>query len=306
MLHPTLLDLARRQHALLTHLQVRRVLSAKQLEHRLDTGELEPVRIKVYRLGGAPESWEQSLHAACLARPGSVASFRAAAGLGRLNDFDRDLLELTVRGVNRARLADVVVHQSDVWGPGHVATKGGVPCTSVARTLCDLSAVVPEWMVERAVDDALRRKLVSLAGIRRVADALDRRGRRRATVVRRILSARTPGYHPGESDPEKGIAGLLVRAGLPRPVPQYRVRIGGRSYRVDLGYPDHGVVIEYDSWEHHRMRSAFDGDRARGNELEVLGLTVLRFTSKSTDATIVRTVADALDHRAPTVTRTPA
>jgi hypothetical protein len=124
--------------------------------------------------------------------------------------------------------------------------------------------------------------------------------------VRRILDARLPGYEPGDSDPEKRIAGLLVRAGLPRPVPQYRVRIGGRSYRVDLGYPDHGVVIEYDSWEHHRVRSAFDGDRHRGNELEVLGLTVLRFTSKSSDATIVRTVAAALSAAGATVAQAPA
>ena len=168
-------------------------------------------------------------------------------------------------------------------GPGHVAHVCGIPCTSVARTLYDLSAVARSWTVEWAVDDALRRKLVSLPGLRRVADALDGKGRRRSTVVRAILDARTPGYEPGGSDAETRLSRLLVRAGLPRPVAQHTIRIGRRTFRVDLAYPEHGVVIEYDGWEHHRVRSAFDGDRDRGNELELLGLTVLRFTSKSRD-----------------------
>jgi very-short-patch-repair endonuclease len=78
---------------------------------------------------------------------------------------------------------------------------------------------------------------------------------------------------------------------------QHRVRIDGRSYRIDLAYPEVMLAIEYDGWEHHRTRSAFDRDRARGNRLEILGWTVLRFTSQSTDLDIVATVRAVLARR---------
>jgi very-short-patch-repair endonuclease len=164
----------------------------------------------------------------------------------------------------------------------------------VARTLCDLTALERSWTVERAVDDALRRKTVSLTSLRRVAGDLEGRGRHRCTVMRDILEHRAPGYHPGESEPEKRVANLLVRAGLPEPVRQHWVNVGGRRYRIDLCYPDLGIAIEYDGWGHHKGRQAFDSDRARGNDLVVLGLTLLRFTSKSSDQTIIDTVAAAI------------
>jgi very-short-patch-repair endonuclease len=164
----------------------------------------------------------------------------------------------------------------------------------MARTLCDLTAVVRPWMVERAVDEALRRNLVTLRRLAHTADQLAGRGRRRCTVMSEILESRLPGYEPGESAPEKRIAELLERSGLPKPTRQHRVRIGSRTARVDLCYPKERVAIEYDSWKHHSGRRAFDADRARSNELVLLGFAVLHFTSRSGDEAIVDTVRTAL------------
>src|SRR5262249_44673864 len=149
------------------------------------------------------------------------------------------------------RLAGVSVHDSVVDGPLHRAVVGGIPVTSVERTLCDLSAVRRPWVVEKAVDEALRRKIATLPRLRAVADDLAGQGRRRCTVMRDVLEHRVPGYHPGESEPEKRIADLLVRAGLPAPERQHRVSVGGRSYRVDLCYPEQKIAIEYDGWDFH-------------------------------------------------------
>jgi very-short-patch-repair endonuclease len=109
-----------------------------------------------------------------------------------------------------------------------------------------------------------------------------------------ILERRLAGYEPGESDPEKRIAELLERSGLPRPTRQHRVQITSRTARVDLCYPEQRVAIEYDSWKYHSGRRAFDEDGARSNELVVLGFAVLHFTSKSTNDQIVDTVRAAL------------
>ena len=80
---------------------------------------------------------------------------------------------------------------------------------------------------------------------------------------------------------------VLVAAGLPAPAQQHRVRLGGRSFRIDLAYVDSKLAIELDGWDVHRTRTAFDDDRARANLLVAHGWTLLRFTSRSPDAEIV-------------------
>jgi very-short-patch-repair endonuclease len=72
------------------------------------------------------------------------------------------------------------------------------------------------------------------------------------------------------------------------------VVVGPRTLRVDLAYPDLLIGIEYDGWDSHRVRSAFDDDRARQNPLEILGWLILRYTSASTRASVVDEVTAAL------------
>jgi hypothetical protein len=186
----------------------------------------------------------------------------------------------------------VIVHETNVFDVGHVARIAGIPVTSVARTLCDLTAVSLPWIVERAVDDALRQKIVRLDDIVDVAERLEGRGRRRCTM---ILDRRRPGFDPGESHPERRIADLLVGAGLPEPTMQHPVEINGKRYRIDLCYPELRIAIEFDSWQFHSGRRSFDEDRARANQLVLLGFVVLHFTSKSSDMVIVDTVRAAAD-----------
>jgi very-short-patch-repair endonuclease len=79
------------------------------------------------------------------------------------------------------------------------------------------------------------------------------------------------------------------------PVQQFRVlRQNGKPAFVDLAYPDARVAIEVDGWDAHGRRNAFDADRARANDLTLLGWRVLRFTSRMSDASILRTIRDAL------------
>ncbi len=54
------------------------------------------------------------------------------------------------------------------------------------------------------------------------------------------------------------------------------------------------LAIELDGWETHGIRSAFDADRMRANDLVLLGWTVLRFTWSMPDAYLCETVRRAL------------
>ena len=83
----------------------------------------------------------------------------------------------------------------------------------------------------------------------------------------------------------------LVEGGLPEPVLHHPVVVDGGRYVIDLAYPEIELAIEYDGFEFHSSRSAFDRDRQRANLLTAHGWTILRITSEMTDAEIVRIVA---------------
>jgi len=294
VLDPGLTAVTSRQHGLITRQQALEVVGEGRLQRLLRSSQLESLRRDVYRLPGVPESWRQLLLAACLARTPAVASFRAAAALWGLEGFAEGTLEITSPGTLRGRLPGVATHETQVWQPQHLDMRDGIPVTSIARTLCDLTAIARRWPVERAVDEAQRRKLLTLRELRDVYEELAGRGRRRSTVMRDILEARALSPDVGDSAPEARIIRLLISAGLPSPIAQYEIRTKSGLYRADLAYPDKMIAIEYDSWEFHAQRSSFDADRSRLVELELMGWMVLPFTSKSTDAYIVRTVRQAL------------
>ena len=78
-------------------------------------------------------------------------------------------------------------------------------------------------------------------------------------------------------------------------MPQFPV--GG--YQVDWAYPEERVFLEYDGFDSHSTRTAFDDDRRRANALAlVAGATVLRFTSASTREEVVRDAMAALERAA--------
>ena len=73
-----------------------------------------------------------------------------------------------------------------------------------------------------------------------------------------------------------------VEAGLPRPVLQHPVELGGRRYRIDLAYPEQRVAIELDGSVHLR-RDVWEADHERQKALVLAGWTVLRFTWREDD-----------------------
>ncbi|HEX6311583.1 MAG TPA: DUF559 domain-containing protein, partial [Acidimicrobiia bacterium] len=244
---------------------------------------------------GAVPTWEQAVLAAVLAAgPGAVASHETAAALWGLPGAERSGLEVTTDRPHCARLVGVRSHRTLAFLAVEHSSRAGIPLTSVARTLVDLSA---RWSVKqlgRAADHAQRRGLLRLEQLRICVGGLTPAPGRRPGRIHALLARRLHGYDPGDSDLEVRFARALVAGGLPEPVLQHWVRIGHRRYRIDLAYPDAMVAIEIDGWDTHRSRSAFDADRARANDLVVAGWRVLRFTSSTTDGEAVTVVAEAL------------
>jgi hypothetical protein len=118
-----------------------------------------------------------------------------------------------------------------------------IPVTTPVRTLLDLAAIPPADGVEEALDDALRRGLVT---VRRLQWRLEELGRRPGvTTMRRLIETRSHLAETPESILETRFLRLLRRRGLPEPIAQYRIRDGGRLVAiVDFAYPERMLAVE--------------------------------------------------------------
>jgi hypothetical protein len=253
-----------------------------QLEHRLRVGRWVELHPLVYAVAGAPETWEQRVLAAVLAMPaGSLASHLTAGALHQVPGFKRGPVQVTATKRLRTRrpVAGVLVHHSTLLPDHHRKTVDAIPTTTVARTLFDLCAVVHPKRAERAVDNCLARKWVTLPALWRVLDDLAIQGRNGTCALREILMERGDDYVAPASELERRFVDLVRRSALPPPARE--VNLGDTDQwngRVEFVYRDEGVLIEIDSRVHHSELLDFENDRDRDNRFAAQGLRVLRFT----------------------------
>jgi very-short-patch-repair endonuclease len=161
--------------------------------------------------------------------------------------------------------------------PVDVMTFEGLPVTTPARTLIDVAAMVDEATLEVALDDALRRGLVSLPRLRWRLEQLTAKGRPGVKPVRSLLEARD--HAVPQSVFETRLRRLMRDAGLPQPVGQYPIRVDGRVLAVvDFAFPQAHLAIEADGYRWHSGRVRFDDDLARRNRLTLLGRRIIHVT----------------------------
>lgn len=115
--------------------------------------------------------------------------------------------------------------------------------------------------------------------------------------MRTLLAERGPGFDPGGSDAELRMVRTLRDSGLPPPVQQHRVHVGGRTYRLDAAYPEYLVGLEYEGFEFHTSRTAFDDRYERDRALRVAGWLVVYVTRRTTGPRLVDDTRQALTQR---------
>lgn len=291
-----LIAIARTQHGLITRAQAHQHgASDKAIHRRITTGRWDRSRRGVYVIGAAPSTWHQRVLAAILSVGlRSIASHRTAARLSGFVDRSGQI-ELLIDVDHHVEQPGVQVHRSRDLPEIDRHEVDGIPCTSVARTIFDAAASADATLVGRWVDLAVRDHGLDPGALAARASTLAVPGRRMPRSLVDALALRCDGYDPGRSALESRVLEAIARAGLPAPERQWRVeRRGGRHAFIDLAYPGRMVAIELDGWSEHGLRSAFDADRARGNELVLAGWRLLRFTWAMTDDEIVAAIAVAL------------
>lgn len=282
-------QIARTQHALVTHDQALAAgLTPSQIRRRHRSDEWSVVRPRVYAITGAPPTWMQAVAAVALCtQPGAWIAHHTAAALWGLQGAEADAIHVVTSLDRRVRLQGVEGHRSGALFTADLATRQRIPVTTPGRALVDISSRLSYRQLGTAIDDAIRRRILSLSSLRQCVGRLTEAPGRRLAMLHELLAERVPGYDPGDSDLETRVLRLLVATGFPPPAQQHRVRIGGRTFKIDLAYPARRLAIELDGWEFHRSRTAFDDDRSRANLLVANGWTLVRFTSRSSDEEIV-------------------
>jgi very-short-patch-repair endonuclease len=273
--------IARRQGGAIQYQQLRAAgVSRDQLRRLALGGRLVRLATGIYGLPTPVDPWLQGLWSTVLvAGPDAVAWRRSAAAWWGLDGVDqRGEAEVAVGAGGRR--GDPRVSRLRGRGSLEVTAERGLPLTTVAQTLCDLGTVCGLEVVERALEDALRRRLVrlsSLAARAELASAGPVGAQGGARVLCQILERRPVGAPPTESDAETLFLQLVRRAGFPEPVRQLPLVVRGRPVRVDFAWPARRLVVEIDGAATH-AGDALGPDLRRQNAIVVGGWSVLRFT----------------------------
>ncbi|HET7483135.1 MAG TPA: DUF559 domain-containing protein [Actinomycetota bacterium] len=163
----------------------------------------------------------------------------------------------------------VVAHRR-VVEPSQITKINGIRVTGIHRTLIDLGDVVPDDVVEDALDRALERKLTSTDWLLKQIESLGTRGRKGAGVLHSIIES----GHERSSWLERRFLRLLDRHSLGGFIREFAVG----PYFIDFAWPEVLLGVEVHGAKWHRNRKRWTRDLSRHNDLTTQGWTVLHFT----------------------------
>lgn len=204
--------------------------------------------------------------------PGAALSGLSAALLWRVWRGRAPVSHVVTPRRRRSQRA-VIVHRARRLDPDHVTRHEGIPVTTVARTLVDLTDVLDAHRLANVVHEAAFHNLFDE---RETREAMARaHGRRRLRVLERALEAHMRGGAGTRSALEDRFLALIRAAGIPEPLVNTAVATGERRIEVDLHWPHRRLCVEVDGPAHERPRTRAE-DRARDRALRAAGFEVLR------------------------------
>lgn len=219
--------------------------------------------------------------AACLAGgPGAVASHRSAATLLDLPGVVRRL-EITVPYPRQVRAEGLIVHRSKHLSAEDLRPIRGIPATAPARTMVDLASIYDGARMGEILDEAAAQRLLTRSEL---VDSLGRvgpGGRAGAGLVAELLAERPAGRRAMGSRLERRLFGALKGAGLPLPIPQFRIILpGGEERFCDFAFlPPINLGIELVSFRWHGDLHSWADDVERDSEIVAAGWAILPTTS---------------------------
>ncbi|OBA73884.1 hypothetical protein A5641_04215 [Mycobacterium sp. 1554424.7] len=206
-------------------------------------------------------------------RTATVAGLSAAA-LHRTAWID-DWLPAELNRSSRDKARGIIVH-SDTLGDDETCVRDEMRMTTPARTAFDLGRRKGLTTAVIRLDALMRATELKAADIELLADR--HRGARGLVQLRQVLHLADAG---SESPQETRTRLVLVSGGLPRPQTQIVVlnEWGAVLARIDMGWEDWKVGVEFDGAQHWTdpARRTWDIDRLA--ELEARGWAIIRVSA---------------------------
>ncbi len=165
----------------------------------------------------------------------------------------------------------ILIHRGTI-ATDDICLRQSIDCTTPARTAYDIGrrARTLDTAIIR-IDALLNATRCEVDDVGRIADRYP--GARGIRQLRHALSLADGG---AESPKETELRLLLVRDGLPRPVTQ--ISVGRR--RVDMGWPQWKVGVEYDGEQHWTNPDDYADDIERLEYLAAQGWIIVRVSAR--------------------------
>jgi very-short-patch-repair endonuclease len=227
----------------------------------VQTGRLIQVHAGVYAVGHQQRTAIAVAMAAVLAcGDQAVLSHDSAAALWGVGTWP-PLPEVTAP--HHRRRNSINAHRTETLTPKDIRRHRNIRVTSPSRTILDIQAHLTDDQLVRAVNELRLQKHLR-------ATELDRL----LTRSKRISNLIDPQQEPTRSTMEDRFLAFCRTHGLPEP--KLNVKLFG--HEVDALFEQEKVIVELDSWTHHKERQNFESDRERDAVAAEHGYLTVRVT----------------------------
>lgn len=208
--------------------------------------------------------------------PQAVLSHGTAAALHGCGAANPAAVHVTVPRPVRVRSGPGLTVHRGIIHPRDVTALHGLAVVELDHAVTEVLCSAQRWRALACLDQALAscgegddRAFAHTVGSR-LTERASTRGVRVAESLLRL------GDGGAESPPESRLRLLVIDAGFPIPVTQYPIHdlAGVRRYRLDLGWDELRIGMEYDGYAAHEGREAYDA--ARDRDLAGRGWLIIR------------------------------
>lgn len=267
--------------------------SGQAITRATAAGRLHRLHRGAYAVGHLDLSaYSRCLAAVFACESEALLSHASAAWLWGLYRYPPTMIDVTTP-TRRHRRDGLRLHHAKLAAADR-EERDRIPVTSVARTLLDQAARVSDLSLERLLE---RSEELELFDLRAVDELLGRAGGHPGVGrLRRGLSIYRDEPAFVRSRTEKRFLDLLRRSGLPAPATNVSVA----GFELDAYWERERFVVELDVFETHGTRAAFERDRLRQDDLQLLGIEMTRVTGPRLEcnpAAVVRRVGEHLRRR---------
>jgi predicted transcriptional regulator of viral defense system len=270
-LNEQLARLATRQHGVVTTAQLAALgLGRPGISKRVQTGTLHRIHRGVYAVGH-PRLNEKGLWMAAVLAAGEGAALAglSAAALWRISRFTTNEIFVLALGHKRRR-TDFRLQTCRHLDPRDVTRHTGIPVTTVARTLVDLTDILTAPQIANVIHEAAYRKQFDAAAARTAMARAN--GRPNLARLEEALELNARGSAGTKSELEDRFLARVREDGLPEP--EINVEVEGIEVDFRFGHR----IVEIDGDGHRRPRTRA-GDEQRDAALRAAGYEVVRLAS---------------------------